>query len=215
MAGGVDVTKKTVQLSRKEREEAFRRELVLDVAEGLFAAKGFAGTTVSDIAEKSELAKGSLYHLFKSKEEIIEAIIWRKVAGVSESVSNIISETGSPLAKIMRIMQFQFQHIWESRHFARIFLHELRGFHWIMKAPAKNELKKHIEDFREQLILLIADAQKQGEIRKDLSPNLVEAALAGFSNAVLFDWLTHEKINLETAEVQFKDIFLSGVGVKK
>lgn len=209
------MTKKTVQPSRKEREEAFRRELVLDVAEGLFAARGFSGTTVSDIAVKSELAKGSLYHLFKSKEEIIEAIIWRKVKGVFESIRNIAGEPGSPLGKLMRIMHDKFENMWESRHFARIFLHELRGFHWIMQAPARSKLKNHIEASREDVIKLIADAQKQGEIRDDMSPNLIEAALAGFSNAILYDWLTQEKITREAAMDQFEDIFLSGVGVKK
>ena len=79
-------------ITRKEREERFRRDIVLEAAEALFAEKGYAHTTVADIAKRSELAKGSLYHLFQSKEEIFTAILDRKMSVVLEKLDRLLDD---------------------------------------------------------------------------------------------------------------------------
>lgn len=60
---------------RKEAEE--RRNEILDVADALFVQKGFDGTSTNDILEKVGIARGTLYYHFKSKEDIMDALIDR------------------------------------------------------------------------------------------------------------------------------------------
>ncbi|MED3550206.1 TetR/AcrR family transcriptional regulator [Cytobacillus praedii] len=60
---------------RKEAEE--RRNEILDVADTLFVQKGFDGTSTNDILEKVGIARGTLYYHFKSKEDIMDALIDR------------------------------------------------------------------------------------------------------------------------------------------
>ncbi len=55
---------------RRIREKEARRRQILDAARGVFQEKGFAETTIEEIAEKTELSKGTLYLYFPSKEEI-------------------------------------------------------------------------------------------------------------------------------------------------
>lgn len=59
----------------KEAEE--RKEEILDVAGRLFAMKGFENTSTNDILEGVGIARGTLYYHFKSKEEILNAVIKR------------------------------------------------------------------------------------------------------------------------------------------
>jgi AcrR family transcriptional regulator len=59
----------------KEAEE--RKNEILDVADSLFAQKGFDGTSTNDILEKVGIARGTLYYHFKSKEDIMDALIDR------------------------------------------------------------------------------------------------------------------------------------------
>lgn len=59
----------------KEAEE--RRNEILDVAEELFATKGYDNASTNDILERIGIARGTLYYHFKSKEEILDAIIAR------------------------------------------------------------------------------------------------------------------------------------------
>ncbi|KOS68183.1 TetR family transcriptional regulator [Lysinibacillus contaminans] len=60
---------------RKEAEE--RRNEILDAADELFGQKGFDGTSTNDILEKVGIARGTLYYHFKSKEDIMDALIER------------------------------------------------------------------------------------------------------------------------------------------
>jgi len=60
---------------RKEAIE--RRNEILDAADELFGQKGFDGTSTNDILEKVGIARGTLYYHFKSKEDIMDALIDR------------------------------------------------------------------------------------------------------------------------------------------
>lgn len=59
----------------KEAEE--RKNEILDVAERLFGSKGFDNTSTNDILKETGIARGTLYYHFKSKEEILNAMIDR------------------------------------------------------------------------------------------------------------------------------------------
>lgn len=54
-----------------------RKTDILDIAERLFQQKGFDGTSMSDIQTEAGIARGTLYHHFKSKELILDALIDR------------------------------------------------------------------------------------------------------------------------------------------
>jgi AcrR family transcriptional regulator len=51
------------------------RQRILDVAAKLFAQRGFSGTSIRDIAAELDIANPSIYHHFKSKEEILEQLL--------------------------------------------------------------------------------------------------------------------------------------------
>ena len=59
----------------KEAEE--RRNEILDVAEELFVTKGYDKTSTGDILERIGIARGTLYYHFRSKEDILDAMIER------------------------------------------------------------------------------------------------------------------------------------------
>ncbi|MCI0416515.1 TetR/AcrR family transcriptional regulator [bacterium] len=61
-------------VARRIREKEARRVQILDAARDLFFTRGFEGTTIEDIAERTELSKGAIYLYFPSKEEIYVSI---------------------------------------------------------------------------------------------------------------------------------------------
>ena len=73
---------------RKEAE--VRKNEILDVADELFGKKGFDGTSTNDILEKVGIARGTLYHHFKSKEDIMDALMERysdRLLGAAQAVA--------------------------------------------------------------------------------------------------------------------------------
>lgn len=74
-----------------------RKEEILDVAEQLFAEKGFDNASTNDIINKIGIARGTLYHHFSSKEEILDAIVERMINRSIEGARRIIKDTSIPL----------------------------------------------------------------------------------------------------------------------
>lgn len=60
---------------RRAKEPEIRRNEILDAAQKLFAEKGYANTTVTDILNVHGLSKGVFYYYFKSKEDVMDAIV--------------------------------------------------------------------------------------------------------------------------------------------
>ena len=79
----------------KSAEE--RKSEILDVAEQLFAEKGFDNASTNDIIKKIGIARGTLYHHFSSKEEILDAIVDRMISRSVAGARAIIKDTRIPL----------------------------------------------------------------------------------------------------------------------
>lgn len=74
-----------------------RKEEILDVAEQLFAEKGFDNASTNDIIKKIGIARGTLYHHFSSKEEILDAIVERMINRSIAGARAIVKDTRIPL----------------------------------------------------------------------------------------------------------------------
>ncbi|WP_043932915.1 TetR/AcrR family transcriptional regulator [Bacillus sp. EB01] len=88
---------------RKEAEE--RRNEILNAADELFAQKGFDGTSTNDILEKVGIARGTLYYHFKSKEDIMDALIDRYSDHLLGAALEIATEKSIPVfERIIRVV---------------------------------------------------------------------------------------------------------------
>ena len=79
----------------KSAEE--RKNEILDVAEQLFAEKGFDNASTNDIINQIGIARGTLYHHFTSKEEILDAIVDRMTREGIARAKAIVSDKSMPL----------------------------------------------------------------------------------------------------------------------
>ena len=82
---------------RVVKEAAERRKEILDVAEELFVTKGYDKTSTNDILDRIGIARGTLYYHFKSKEDILNAIIERINSSLIARASTIASDTSLPV----------------------------------------------------------------------------------------------------------------------
>lgn len=82
---------------RKDAEE--RKNEILDAADVLFSRKGFDGTSTNDILEKVGIARGTLYHHFRSKEEIMDALIERYSERLLGAARKIAADRSIPVVE--------------------------------------------------------------------------------------------------------------------
>lgn len=86
---------------RTKRPE-LRRDQLLDVAEQLFATKGYTDTTVADIADAAGVAKGTFYLYFPSKEHCLVALKERLAQGLVERFVAAIDRSFEELSAASR-----------------------------------------------------------------------------------------------------------------
>ena len=85
---------------RKEREKEHRREMILKAGEKLFIGKGLASTTMDEIARECELAKGTLYLYFRSKEILFMSIVLRGLTLMYDMMAASQEGLSDPVAKL-------------------------------------------------------------------------------------------------------------------
>ncbi|MCM3259185.1 TetR/AcrR family transcriptional regulator [Paenibacillus lautus] len=82
-----------------------RKNEILDAADTLFGQKGFDGTSTNDILEKVGIARGTLYHHFKSKEDIMDALIDRYTVRLLDRAQAIALDKSIPvIERIIRVV---------------------------------------------------------------------------------------------------------------
>ena len=59
------------------KDPEIRREELIDIAEELFLTRGYDETPVSEIVKKAQVAQGTFYYYFKSKDEVLDALVDR------------------------------------------------------------------------------------------------------------------------------------------
>lgn len=82
-----------------------RREVILDIAAGLFARNGYLGTSVADLAQACDTSKSLIYHYYPSKEDILFAVMSshiEQLAAVAEAAVAASDDPGQGLVLLTR-----------------------------------------------------------------------------------------------------------------
>lgn len=82
-----------------------RAELILEAAQELFSRYGYERTSIDDIAQHLGIGKGSVYLDFRTKEDILVALLTRHANNVLNSVQEIVDNGGSPLKTLSKILE--------------------------------------------------------------------------------------------------------------
>lgn len=85
------------------------RQSILTTALNLFTTKGYFNTSVHDIRRDANISIGAVYHHFKSKEDIAEAIYTNLLESMTETISAIIDSDGNTQDHCKAIMALLFE----------------------------------------------------------------------------------------------------------
>ncbi len=88
--------------SRREEYSDATRHALLESAAELFGEAGYAGTSIDDIAGAARLTKGALYHHFKGKPELFEAVYERSCEALMDRVTEAVRSAEEPWDRALR-----------------------------------------------------------------------------------------------------------------
>ena len=91
---------------RKQRERELRRRQIMNAARKVFSCKGFAKTTMEDIAREAELSPGTLYLYFRNKDELYASLSVEVLEHLYEKLKRVyVREARNPGMRIDYLKQ--------------------------------------------------------------------------------------------------------------
>ena len=160
-----------------------KRRQLLDAAVRVFGRKGFHASRVGDIAEEAGVAHGLLYHYFKSKDQVLEAVFqenWNLLVARVESVEETDEPASDQLRHIAAIVLRTWLHLPDV---VRVVIQEFG------RSP---ELAERIGELTlpiDALERVIERGIERGEFRKDIDPTFAATVVYGSIDELLTGWV--------------------------
>jgi TetR/AcrR family fatty acid metabolism transcriptional regulator len=188
-----------------------KRESILRAATRVFARNGYFNSKVADIAREAEVADGTVYLYFKSKEEILHSIFDQNMAEAIASGRVLIDKLQDPGEKLRRIAMLHLERLGADRDLAVVFQVELRGSTKFMQEFSATGFAEYLGLLRKT----VEEGQRSGVFRKDLSAKLVSKILFGALDEMATNWIISKR-NYKLAPMAevVMDVFLNGVSAK-
>ena len=160
-----------------------KRRQILDAAVRVFARKGFHASRVGDIAEEAGVAHGLLYHYFRSKDEVLEAVFHENWSVLIARIASV-EETDEPAVDQLRHIAAIVLRTW--LHVPDVVRVVVREFGRSPELQQRiGELVKPIDAIRR----IIERGQRAGEFRADLDPVVAGTIFYGGIDELLTAWV--------------------------
>jgi AcrR family transcriptional regulator len=158
---------------RRARQLEERREKIMDSALRLFRQEGYEAITMQDIADASEISKGSLYLQFENKEALIVAILERTFDKLEAIIEREAASPGSARDRLKRIVKANI----ESAQSANGRDYNL----WLLSrlspqpdSPQQVLVRGRIERLADLVTVVFDEGARDGSVRGDIDPkNLI------------------------------------------
>jgi len=163
---------------RRERELELRRADVLAAAAAEFAEKGFDGAQMSALAARAEVALGTLYSLFESKEQLFQNVIETSADAVRAGLESEVAAVSGARERLLRLIDASFERFQTDPHFFRIYAQSTHGWSARIRATMGESAQARFVGFTQWIVGLARDAAAAGALR-GIDPEAFGLALMG------------------------------------
>lgn len=177
--------------SRKERQREQHRSEILGAAEQIFARKGYHAATIEEIARESQFAVGTLYNLFKNKDELYHRVIEGFICQFLEELEEKVLKVTDSEQAIAALIDLRVRHFERHREFIRISL-ELSPASRLDPCRA---LPKDLQQQHERYVKAVTAIFKRGVdqgVFDAVDPLYLTLGLDGIINAFMAYWSQQE-----------------------
>jgi AcrR family transcriptional regulator len=174
-------------LGRRERNKLDVYRRIRDAAVELFRKQGYEATTVEEIAERADVAKGTVFNHFPRKESLLEAFAADVRVKLGEQLGPPESWTGSSRDRVVRLLLTLAKLAHDDRVVFRLMLEQTVREFWkdARKDPLTVQIQEHVRG-------ALRDGRRRGELRPSVrieaAARLIEAAFF----TTMLEWLNEE-----------------------
>lgn len=197
------------------RDPEKKTQMILKAARKEFSKAGFEGARVDRIATKSKFSKGLIYHHFKSKEVLFQAVLEQLYSELSEANKELYLEDFDPIPGVKRLTEHTYEFFARTPEFIT-----LVNVENLMKARHLKDsvaVRESFEPLRNSLGDLLRRGGEQGVFRKDVDPTDIYISIVGlgyfflanrFTLGVVFDADLTSKESIDDRKAHILDVVL-------
>lgn len=186
-----------------------KRERILRAAVKVFAKKGFYASRVSEIAKAAGVADGTIYLYFDGKDDVLESLFEDRTERLLAALRAELAKHEGARARLRRLIEMQLGLLEGQRELAEVITVNLRQSTRLLRQYGS----KRFVEYLEFMATVIADGQRSGEFRDDVSPRVMARALFGALDGVTLTWALGEARagGLDKAAAQLAELWLRGL----
>lgn len=190
---------------KRARVKAANRQSILDAARSVFAELGYEGATVRDIIRRTNLASGTFYNYFKSKEEVFQALTADSIGRFRPVLAHVRQSSTSFEDYIRGAYNAYFAFVADE---SRRGLSPGADGHSLISEIRVDppEMKAVFEEIRTDIERALAEQGRSG-----LDAEYLTAAAIGIARELATHMLARQPIDVDDAGRFAADIFLNGV----
>jgi AcrR family transcriptional regulator len=169
--------------SLRQRKKLATKERLFREALRLFRQKGFASTTVEEIANAAEVAKGTFFNYFPTKEAVLGYLGERQTIAVADEIVAMLTQPDLPTRqKLSCMLRRLAANVEAERELMRLAIFEL------VKAPDMLASDPYRAVFKNAVSSLLEQGQARGEVHAAVDIDLAGSAVVGMYFQQVFEW---------------------------
>ena len=190
--------------------ETTRRLQIEEAASELFRERGYAATSVRDIAQALNLQGGSLYAHMASKEDVLWSIVIRAADRFNAQVGPIAADTSaSPADRLADMIRAHIGVVTSIQQDAAVFLHEWR----FLSLPRRAEMSARRDEYEQLFREVIGEGIGRGLFRA-VDPRLTAAAILSALNGIATWYSPSGALSQAQIADQHADLFLHALEIQ-
>jgi TetR/AcrR family transcriptional regulator, cholesterol catabolism regulator len=183
-----------------------RRRQIEDVASALFGHRGYAATSMRDIAKALDLQGGSLYAHIPSKEAVLAAIVEEAADGFHAAVRPIAEGPGTAAERLKAMIGAHVGVVTGGRDRAKVFL-----FEWTFLGPERREaVARSRAAYQGYFERVIGEGAAAGELDAP-DPRLAAVVLLSAMNGMAHWYRPDGRLGPDALAGRYADLFLGGL----
>ncbi len=193
---------------RRTLQGESKKRLILKVATEVFAEKGFHETTIAQIAQKANIAEGSIYNYFKNKEDLLFSIPEERMEKFLSGLREHLRGIKGALNKLRKLIWCHLNFYEKNQDYVLILLQNIR----LNPRFQSTRAYQLIREFAKLVVQIIEEGKKEKVIRSDVDSRLLRDVILGaIEHTTIRGSILgrHPKLT-ETANPLY-DFFISGI----
>lgn len=151
------------------RKKASKKEFILKKAAQMFREKGFAATSMRDLAETVGIEAASLYNHIRSKNEMLESICFEVANRYTIFMDDLESGNQGTIKKIETLLRFHIKQMIEN--FEEVIVCDREWKH--LDEPYLSNFHNQRRSYRKRFAAIIEDGISKNEVKKIDAPTAV------------------------------------------